>query len=450
VRQYWRFWWPLALTSLIAIIVRPFQNGVLSRYPGGEQEIAVFGLSLSIYMFFESPLIFIPQVSNILARSPRAHAVCLRFTVAACLALMAVCAFVAWSAPGKAVLIRLFSVRSEMASMQEPIFGYLRWQMPLILVNGLRYYYIGLLVQRRRTALVMGLNAAFLVTLVASTMVFFRLSWAPVITIAMSQVVAAFIHLGLMLYYMRRPPSGGPEPGVPSPEPEHLAPRTAEVFAFFWPMALNSFMFSFSRPILFFFLCQTPDSIPAVAAITVGFSFALIFQNVLNQFRHLFATFGDKDLPGVRRFMFTVTAAVTILMLLVVATPLGTRCIRALLGENAEDRLVEQSRIVVLILCAVPALMAWRNYYHGLALLARKTGGMGLGGVLRNAAIAAAAWALFRSDGLDYASAASLLALGFAAEAATVMFCTLWRRGAAAATAPAQAREEDGVAEVEE
>ena len=29
----------------------------------------------------------------------------------------------------------------------------------------------------------------------------------------------------------------------------------------------------------------------------------------------------------------------------------------------------------------IMALMAWRNYYHGLALLARRTGGMGLGGL---------------------------------------------------------------------
>lgn len=41
-RQYWRFYWPLALTGMVTLVGRQFQNGVLASYEDAAGELAAF------------------------------------------------------------------------------------------------------------------------------------------------------------------------------------------------------------------------------------------------------------------------------------------------------------------------------------------------------------------------------------------------------------------------
>ncbi len=75
-----------------------------------------------------------------------------------------------------------------------------------------------------------------------------------------------------------------------------------------------------------------------------------------------------------------------------------------------------------------PAIMAWRNYYHGLAMVHRRTFSMAVGGILRNVSVIVCCAALCAMQEFNHVTASFMLVFGFAAEAATVTLMTRrWR-----------------------
>ena len=297
---------------------------------------------------------------------------------------------------------------------------YLRFLAPLVLLNGLRHYYIGLLVQARRTGVVAGLNVLYVLLVLGVLLVGRSKGWGPVATLVLMQAVPLAVQLAgswlaCRLWY-RRPAEGSAD---------DVSYRKA--LEFFWPVALTGLMFALTRPIIFSFVGRTADPQPTLAALRVGFDLAMLFQMTSNQFRHVFATFGQRDLPGLRRFMLRVVLAATGLMLLTAVTPLKTLFFREVL--NIADPVLTMAGRVLLVLCPVPLVIAWRNYYHGLALIHQRTLGMGVGGISRNVSTYLIAWGLLALGLLNHASAAAVLVCGFSAEALAVTLSTRrWRR----------------------
>ena len=137
-------------------------------------------------------------------------------------------------------------------------------------------------------------------------------------------------------------------------------------------------MFALSRPVLYAFVARTPDGVLAIAAMRVAFDFAMIFQQAANQFRHFFVTFGLDDLAVKRQFMAMVCAGITAIMLVIALTPLSNLIWRDLMG--IPDAVREISVDVMLVMCLIPAVIIFRNYYHGRLMVERRTAGMAAAG----------------------------------------------------------------------
>jgi len=397
------------LTGIVALLANQLQNATLARYPDPARELATFAIATGVFHLFDAALIFLPQMVNVLARSRASARRCLRFTVAVCLSMTVPVLVLAIPAIGRPALGALFHVEGETL---DAVMIYLVLLSPNILLLGLRHYYSGLIVQSKQTVWVTVLNTVYLAIVWIMLVAGRAAGWRATVTLAVSPLVASAVHLILLRYVNARvcdADFGGAAGEV----------RPGEINAFFWPVALTSVMFSLTRPILYLHLSRLPDPAPVIASMRVGFDFAMIFHNLLNQFRHLFATFGKDDLPGVRRFMIRVTLAVIAGMTLVAWTPISTLVLQRLIGVQGE--VLRQSRHVLMAMCLLPATVAWRNYFHGLALVSRRTGPMGLGGLMRNAATYVASWGLLRLGGLTHVTAALILVLGFVAETVTVI-----------------------------
>ena len=415
-RQYWQFYWPLTLMGLAGLVSGQCQNAALARYPDAARELTVFALATSVFFLFHAALGFVPQLANVFVRSPAAARVCLRFTAAACVVLACPVAFLAFTAPGEAVVARVFDIGPATVAS---VIQYLRYLLPLMAISGLVQYYTGLLIQARRTGLVTLLNVAAMAAVIAMLLVGRSAGWPAPETLGLAMVCSAGLHLALtFLLYLRC--------YTPPDETRHEDLTHREAFAFFWPVAVTSMMFALSRPILYLFVNRSADGVSAVAALRVVFSFTMIFHLPLNEFRHLFVTFGPSARASIGRFMVGVLAAATALMVLVAATPLSTVFFRDLLGVRG--RVLRMASESIWVLCLIPLVVGLRNYFHGLALAGRRTGGMAVGAVCRTGAIYVAAWALYRSGRLGHVAAAAVLVLGFGVEALSVALVALWRR----------------------
>ncbi len=411
-RRYWSFYWPLALTGLVSLIGNQIQNATLARYPNATAEIATFALAAGVFHLFDAALIFIPQMTVVLGKSPTGSRVCRRFVLLVSAILTVPVILTALPPVGAPILRVAFGIEGETLAA---VMLYVTLLSPNIVLAGLRNYYVGLVIQAERTRLITLFNVLYLGVVLAVLLFGYHAGWRAVITLAAAQGVASVVHLAALYAAAQRL-------GRLPLRDDGSRIGYAEVFAFFWPVALTSVMFSLSRPIIYSFLGRLDDPQPVIAAMRVGFDFAMIFHNLLNQFRHVFVTFGAEDLAGVRRFMTAVTGVVVGGMVAVVATPVSTFILGQLIGVGAE--VLTMTRQVLLVMCLLPVVVAFRNYFHGVAMVRRHTGPMGAGAVGRNAATYLVSLGLFSMGWLDHATAAATLVAGFLAESLVVVFGT--------------------------
>ena len=410
--QYWRFYWPLALTGVAMVLAIQFQNAALARYPEAVTELAVFALASGTFALFHAGLNFTAQLSTVYARSPTGTRRSRRFVAAASLALMLPLLVLTHTGAGLELIGRVYGIDRDLVAR---VAQYLTLMAPILFVTGQRGFYTGMLVQTRLTGFVTALNVGHLAITVAALVAGFSLGWQPVYTLVGAQILAASAHwLGSALvcraFY------------VPPSQPEHEQLRYGELARFFWPVTITGLMFATSRPVLFAFVSRTPDGIASIAALRIAFDFSMMFQQAANQFRHFFVTFGLDDLPTKRRFMALVGVGITLMMAAVALTPLSEWVLEELMGIPRAVLL--RSVDVILVMCLLPTIILVRNYYHGHLMVWRRTGGMAVGGILRVCGIALLAQLLHAAGLLDHIAAALTLLLGFAIETALVFVAT--------------------------
>lgn len=409
MRQYWSFYWPLGLTGLAMVLAVQFQNAALARYPEAITELAIFALAYSTFGFFRASLNFIAQLSNVYARSPEGMRRCHRFVGFASLLIMLPLIGIGHSSMGATMLSRFFSIDHDLTlRVQE----YLVYLAPIILLGAQRFYYTGLLVQARLTGWVTVLNVLFLTLVIAGLIVGFNLGYRSVHVLVGSETAAILLQLLVTIwvkakYY--RPPA----------QLEHQALTYRELAGFFIPVSTTGVMFALSRPVLYAFVSRIPDGILAIAAMRIAFDFSMLFQQAANQFRHFFVTFGLDDLPGKRRFMVVICIGITVIMLLFALTPLSSFIWQDLMGIPDDVRMLALD--VILIMCLMPTVIIFRNYYHGRLMVERRTTGMAVGGVLRVVGIYLMAQLLFTLGALNHITASAILILGFVIETLVVI-----------------------------
>lgn len=423
-RDYWRFYWPLALIGVVAVAGRLAQNRVLLGYAEGTRELAQFTIALAIFQPFRSALIFVPQMSNVLVRGPKSFRSSVRFlcTVAAALTLPAV--LLGWTPLGGWLLPLFYDFAPDrIAGIQ----AYLRYFAPLILMGAGAGFLTGLLVQSMRTGMATVLGVSRIVMLIGVVGLGARAGWPPVVTLSCSMLLAGAGHLALaaLLYakYGKAPPAG---------EDRRLTQR--ETAAFFLPMVATTILFSISRPIIYAFLTSLnptgdrslPNVDAMVSAVGLAFTLNMGFQLTVNQFRNVLVTFGDQDPAGVRRFIWRVAFGLSVVMVAAVASPFVRWFLHDL--QNAEGELLRMARQAVWPLVLAPVIVTWRNYYHGLAMVHRRTAGMAVGGLARVGSVWVCARLLTALGLYNHVAAAAMLVVAFAAEAGTTMlFTRRWR-----------------------
>jgi len=397
------------------VLARQCQNGVLVHYDLPARELAVCARAMSTFQLFNAILIFLPQMVNVFARSPHARRLCIRFTLVVCAVLTAGLALTAYTKTGAGLLTRIYGIEADRLA---DVLLYLRIAMPLVIVSALRQYYTGLLIQCRRTGFVTVLNILSMGMLVGMLLLGYRLGWRAITNAAVAELTAHSTYLvlafGLYLRIYRTPAQS-----------QHETLTYRRVLAFFWPVAVTSTMFSMSRPILYSLVGHTANAEEVIAALKVAFDFSLVFHNPLNQFRHLFVTFGLADLAGLRRFVIRVAAAMTLVMLCIVATPIGVWFLDDILG--VPQAVLARTRQAIWVMCLVPTVISLRNYLHGLVLVRQNTKAMALGAILRNASLYAGARLLFAFGWLQHTTGAACLVLGLTFECLAFLVVNLRR-----------------------
>lgn len=409
-QKYWQFYWPLALTGIAMVLAAQFQNGTLARYPDAARELATFAIAASTYSLFDAMLGFVPQTSNVFARSAHGSRIALTFLVGfVCLQLIPL-SLLAYSGLGELALVAVFNMDPELL---HNVRQYLRFFMPILMVSAIRHFFIGKLIQAQLTGWVTILNICFLATVILMLVIGIEMQWVTSFSLPFALLTGTSVHLVLVLMVHRSKYRN------PVRE-EHAELTYREVMSFFLPVTFTSLMFSMSRPVLYAYMSRMPDSLTSIAAMRVAFDLSGIFGNAANTFRHFFVTFGLRNVPEMRVFMVRIALLIMAALFLVAVSPVGVFVFGQLLGVEGE--VLRKAPQVLVTLTLLPAVMITRNYYHGLLMVHRQTTSMAIGGALRLASIFALASLLESFDLLTHITSAAILVAGFATETVFVLF----------------------------
>jgi Progressive ankylosis protein (ANKH) len=405
--RYWSFFWPLALGAVFLLAGQQAYNGVLARAGSAGRELAIYACAAGVFFFFDIGTAFMPNMVTVYARSAAARERVFRF----CLLAGALLGLPVWiigaTSAGAALLRHLYSLD---AAMLADVQSYLVLLSGLVLLHAVQHYHNGLLILEQRTTLVSVIGVAAVAISVAVALHGLSRGWSAVHLVAAAEWAGGMFKL-LAQYLVSR----GLGSTLPARAAEGGVPRWRELLAFFWPVCVSGMTFGISRPLVFAFVARVPDSVMIIAAMRVAMDFMLLYQSVVNQFRHFFATFGVDDLPEKRGFMALVALGMTAAMALVLLIPPASDAFFAgLLG--LDPALYAAAHRMCLILLVVPGVLMIRNYYHGILLAKRLTSAMATGSAGRVVAITVSCWLLLYSGHLNAGTAVLGMIAGFVAE----------------------------------
>lgn len=393
--------------TFVTLLGSQLQVIVLARYPDGISEIANLAVANAVIMLFRSGLLFIPQLTNVYGYSTGSRRAVFWFVVIISSVSTLIFAFVGWGPIGDWVLLTMFE-RREGDLPLEQIKEYCRWFAPTLLLEGVRGYYMGLLIQNRKTGAVSLLNLVSLVSVGLLLYVGYIMKLPAVTVVGGSQLVGVVLTLLMTWvvyryrYYQREPE-------------EQQVPTQKELWNFFAPIMLTGFFFVVSRPIITAFAGKAANPVEMLVVTRLVFEISFFMVAPLNQFRNLYVTFGKMDLAGVRNFSVLVLGVILAIMLLILLTPLSTWVFGTIYGmQEPVLTMVIQGAWIVLLM---PVVLTIRNYYHGLCMIRKVTGRMGYAGIGRVLIIALLAWWLTELGYMNQWAIPGILVMGFIVEA---------------------------------
>ena len=146
------FWLPLALAWVLMTVEGPLIQGVISRKPDSETQLAAFGLMFSLSILIETPVIMLLATGSALARNRQAFHVLWRFMMAVNLLVIGVAVLMAFTPLLDFYLDTLLSIPAHIIEATRPamrvmilwggFIGYRRFHQGIMIRFG-RTRYVG-------------------------------------------------------------------------------------------------------------------------------------------------------------------------------------------------------------------------------------------------------------------------------------------------------------------
>jgi len=194
---------------------------------------------------------------------------------------------------------------------------------------------------------------------------------------------------------------------------------TRRIVAFWLPLAATWLMMSAEGPFLTALMARLPEATFNLAAFGVAFSLAMLVEApiIMMMSAAVALVHGRVSFLALRRFVSTLNAAITAVMLVLLAPPVFRALAQGLIGLPAD--VARLAHLGLALLLPWPAAIGYRRFYQGVLIRHGDTRRVAYGTVVRLATMAVSGGALYawtRLPGIAVGAAA--LSIGVVCEAA--------------------------------
>ncbi len=365
-RIFW-FWVPLAAMWLMMAFEHPMVAAIISRLSNPESNLAIFGVTFSLALIIESPIIMLLTAGTALVRGKYSYGRLLCFTHILSAALTSLHLFIGLTPIYPFIVKDLMGVPTELIEASRPTFLIM---IPWTAAIAYRRLWQGVLIRFRRTRVVPLTMMARLGAggiILAIGLWTQRLRGADLGALALSigvtaAAITAYCFVRSTVRTHLSEPSSGDE-SLP----------WGSLLEFYIPLALTSLINLVGLPLVVMGIARAAEPLTSLAvwpvimgALFLGRSFAFSYQEVV------VALMDDKSsFERLGRFAFGLAPILTGSFVLAVLTPAARIFYQNISGLSSE--LASFAIVPTLILSLVPGLEVLISWRRGLFIHFKRT-----------------------------------------------------------------------------
>lgn len=386
-------------------IEQPGIAAIVARLPDAELNLAAFGVIMSVALVIESPILQMLSAATALAASREHYRRLLHFMHGLASLLTSIHLIVALTPLFDVVLGGVLGVPENIVEQSRLPF---LCMAPFAAAVGYRRLWQGTLIRYGRTAVVPVTMIARVITtasVLAVGLATRGASGALVGALALSLgVIAGAVSAWLFCRKLIREE-------IPEEHPDQETFSYRDLLRFYVPLSMTSIIFLLSRPLLTFGMARAAFPVKSLAVWPVINGLMFLFNSVALSFQEAVIALMERN-PENRRplsfFALWVALALSGMFLITAVTPLRAAWFQGVSGLS--DALLPFTRVPVLILTVVPAMLTLKSWLRGRYVHHKRTGVM---------AYAVAVYTVFLAVGVS--AGAAFLAVPGAVLAAVCM-----------------------------
>lgn len=409
LRQVFVFWLPLAFTWLMMATEGPFLAAVIARLTAPTYNLAAFGVSFSLALIVEAPIIMIMSAATALVRDRSSYVTMRTFTTALNAAVTLAMVVLVLPPVFNLLAMGLIDLPPEVASRAHVATMIL---LPWPSAIGFRRFYQGVLIRHGLTRLVAYGTVVRLAAMAATALTLFRVHeiegcWVGASALSAGVTLEAVASRIMAHGTVRRLLVSSQAPGT-----EPLTYRSITVF--YYPLALTSLLTLGLHPVVTFFMGHSRASLESLAILPVVLSLVFIFRALGLAYQEVGIALMGEQFEGyatLRTFAALLGGAVVIGLALIAWTPLSTIWFERVSGLTAD--LTRIALTPTRILTIIPGLTVLLSFQRGILVSLKDTGRITWATAIEVVvAVTSLAVGVFIVDGVGVVVAAAALVIG--------------------------------------
>ena len=365
-KVFW-FWLPLAAMWLMMGIEHPIITALIARLPDPEQNLAAFGITFSMALIIESPIIMLLTAATALAYNRGDYRLLLVFTHIMALSLTALHFLIVLTPAYRIIVGRFIGVPPEIIEPSRIAFLLMA---PWSAAIAYRRLWQGVLIRFKRTGVVpLTILSRFLTSMIVLALGFRRGrvpgAYIGAAALSLGVIAAAFTAYGFSRPVVRSHLSSGAEAEEPLTWPRLLE--------FYLPLALTMLLTMAAQPILSIGLARAPEPLASLAIWPVVMGALFIIRSLGISYQEVVvALLADAGSFSVlRRFTRRLGLSLAGILALFAFSPLSGFWFTKVAGLSA--KLADFTVLPMMVLAVVPGLESLLSWLRGFLVHKART-----------------------------------------------------------------------------
>jgi Na+-driven multidrug efflux pump len=365
-KEIFLFWTPLLATWLMMSLEGPFLTALIARLAEPEYNLASYGVAFSIALIVESPVIMMLSAATALVESKNTFLRLRNFVYSINFALVLVMLVLIFPPVFNFFSIQVLNLPLKVSELTHIAIVILIPWAPSI---GYRRFYQGILIRNNLTKMVALGTIVRLLGMSFTAIIFFVATEVHGVIVGASAlsvgVISEAIATRLMSYKIVK--------RIISSEDSGAEISYKEIFSFYYPLVLTSFIALGIHPIVTFFIGQSRMALESLAVLPVLNSLVFIFRAFGLSYQEVGVALikTSEDFIKLRNFAYGIAFFVFIGLSLISFSPFSEIWLTKVSGLSKE--LSEFAKTPLIIYTFFPLTTVWINFQRSLLVSVRKT-----------------------------------------------------------------------------